>query len=175
MLPKKEITERQPRTKSPEEALSALMRLTARAERCEADALRLMRRWGLSEEDAQRILERLLKERFIDNSRYATLFVREKLNLSGWGEYKIRTALQRKQIAREIIDSTLRALSDRDKMAERLQQQLQRKVRTVKAENDYQRRTKLIRYGLSLGYPYEMVLEAVGGLIAETEPLCDDF
>ena len=36
------------RDKSPEQALSALMRLCARAEKSESDARRLMRDWGLA-------------------------------------------------------------------------------------------------------------------------------
>ena len=36
-----------PRTKTPEQALAALMRLCARAERSEEDARRLMTRWGV--------------------------------------------------------------------------------------------------------------------------------
>ena len=86
------------RTKSPEQALASLMRLCARAEKCESDARRLLRGWGIGEEEASRIVERLIRDRFIDDGRYAAAFVREKLRLSGWGEYKIRAALTRKGI-----------------------------------------------------------------------------
>ena len=95
------------REKTPEEALSALMRLCARAERSQGDARRLLRGWGIREAEAERIVERLVRERFIDDTRYAEAFVREKLRLSGWGAYKIRTALRRKQIAPETIDAAL--------------------------------------------------------------------
>ena len=42
-----------PRTKTPEQALAALMRLCARAEKSEGDARRLMRGWGVAEKDAE--------------------------------------------------------------------------------------------------------------------------
>ena len=58
-----------------------------------------MRGWGVAEKDAEQVLGRLVRDRFIDDSRYAEAFVREKLRLSGWGEYKIRTALQRKGVS----------------------------------------------------------------------------
>ena len=74
-----------PRTKTPEQALAALMRLCARAERSEEDARRLMTRWGVAPADRERVLERLRRDRFIDDARYAEAFVREKINLSGWG------------------------------------------------------------------------------------------
>ena len=161
------------RTKTPDEALAALMRLCARAEKSEADARRLMRGWGLAEQDAEQVLGRLVRDRFIDDSRYAEAFVREKLRLSGWGEYKIRTALQRKGIDRERIDAALRH-TDRPDMGERLRQQLVRKARTLRYTTPYELKTKLIRYGLSLGYDYDAVLETASAMVKETDT-CDDF
>lgn len=161
------------RTKTPDEALASLMRLCARAEKSEGDARRLMRGWGLAERDAQQVLDRLLHDRFIDDNRYAEAFVREKLRLSGWGEYKIRTALQRKGVRKETIDAAL-SQADRSGMGERLAQQLCRKARTVKYATQYELKTKLIRYGLSLGYDYEAVLDAASAMVRETDR-CDDF
>lgn len=164
---------RKKRTKTPDEALAALMRLCARAEKSEEDARRLMRGWGLAERDGETVLAKLVHDRFIDDSRYAGAFVREKLRLSGWGEYKIRMALQRKRIAGELIDAAL-AEADRSGMGDRLRQQLERKARTTKYETRYELKTKLIRYGLSLGYDYEAVLGAAAALVTDTER-CDEF
>ena len=175
MLPE-EVTPRSPRerkTKTPEQALAALMRLCARAEKSAGDARRLMHGWGVAPTDAEKVLARLVRERFIDDRRYAEAFVREKLRLSGWGEYKLRTALQRKGIARELIDEALGQI-DRSGMADRLTERLARKARTTRAASPYDLKTKLIRYGLSLGYDYETVLGAVAQQLNLTDP-CDEF
>ena len=161
------------RAKTPEQALAALMRLCARAEKSQDDARRLMRGWGLAEREGEQGLARLVRDRFIDDGRYAEAFVRDKLRLSGWGEYKIRTALQRKRIDRALIDAAL-AEADRSGMDERLRRQLERKARTAKYSTQYELKTKLIRYGLSLGYDYETVVEAASGLVTDTET-CDEF
>lgn len=156
------------RAKTPDEALAALMRLCARAEKCSADARRLMHGWGLSAADAERVLARLEADRFIDDGRYAAAFVREKLRLSGWGAYKIRAALRRKQIDRRTIEEALAealAGSDPDRLAERLDAQLQRKARTTKAAAPHELKAKLIRYGLSLGHDYEAVVAAAGRIV----------
>ena len=164
---------RKKKVKTPEQALAALMRLCARAEKSQEDARRLMRGWGLAERDAEGVLAKLVRDRFIDDARYAGAFVREKLRLSGWGEYKIRTALQRKRIDRALIDAAL-AEADRSGMDERLRRQLERKARTAKYSTQYELKTKLIRYGLSLGYDSETVVEAASGLVTDTET-CDEF
>ena len=164
---------RKKKVKTPEQALAALMRLCARAEKSQEDARRLMRGWGVAEKDAEQVLGRLVRDRFIDDSRYAEAFVREKLRLSGWGEYKIRTALQRKGVSKERIDAAL-SQADRPAMGERLAQQLERKARTVKYTSQYELKTKLIRYGLSLGYDYEAVMDAASAMVRETDT-CNDF
>lgn len=170
---------RERRTKSPEQALAALMRLCARAEKAESDARRLMRGWGLAPADAERIVARLVADRFIDDRRYADAFVREKMRLSGWGAYKIRTALARKEIARETIDEALAAI-DPATQRPRLEEQLRRKMRTLRSKTPYELKTKLIRYGLSLGYPYETVLDAASACVrtettANDDEPCDEF
>ena len=164
---------RKKKFKTPEQALAALMRLCARAEKSQEDARRLMRGWGLAERDAEGVLAKLVRDRFIDDARYAGAFVREKLRLSGWGEYKIRTALQRKRIDRALIDAAL-AEADRPAMGERLCRQLERKARTAKYTTQYELKTKLIRYGLSLGYDYEAVMDAASAMVRETDT-CNDF
>ena len=135
---------RKKKVKTPEQALAALMRLCARAEKSQEDARRLMRGWGLAERGAEGVLAKLVRDRFIDDARYAGAFVREKLRLSGWGGYKIRTALQRKRIDRALIDAAL-AEADRSGMDERLRRQLERKARTAKYTTQYELKTKLIR------------------------------
>ena len=52
-----------------QQALAALMRLCARAERSEEDARRLMTRWGVAPADREQVLERLRRDRFIDDAR----------------------------------------------------------------------------------------------------------
>lgn len=170
----KSSSPRKPKGKTPEQALAALMRLCARAEKCEHDARRLMHGWGVATADAERVLAQLIRDRFIDDSRYAEAFVREKLRLSGWGEYKIRAALQRKGIARERIDTALFGVEQPD-MAARLAEQLRRKIRTVRSRSPYDLRTKLIRYGISLGYDHETVFASVGEILSASNSSEEEF
>ena len=153
-----------PKSKSAEEALSSLMRLCARAERSSGDAMRLMIRWQVPSEERHKVLQELIAERFIDDRRYAEAFVREKINLSAWGEYKIKAALRNKGISEDVINSVL-AEVDSLHNVERLRERLTRKLRSLKADTPYQLKTKLIRHGLSLGFPTDVVIECVEKLM----------
>jgi len=147
------------RSKTAEQALQSLMRECARSERSSGDALRLMKRWGLSDEDAAKVLARLQSERFIDDSRYAEAFVRDKLNLSGWGAYKIKMALRTKGVSKEIIEEVVAPMLAEMDMTERLEEIMVRRMRTLKYSSSYDAKTKLIRFAASRGYDMEEAIE----------------
>lgn len=148
------------RDKTPEQALASLMRLCAKAERSSGDALRLMRGWGVADADARRVLDRLIADRFIDDRRYAEAFVREKMNLSGWGRYKISAVLRAKGIPQALVAEAM-AQTDGTDMGERLTEILLRRMRTLKAAAPFDARAKLMRYALSQGYDYETARDCV--------------
>ena len=63
---KKEISE--------QSALQRLAALCSRGEHSSGEILEKMRRWGLSEEAQARIMERLLRDRYVDDERFAHAF-----------------------------------------------------------------------------------------------------
>lgn len=143
------------KTKSATEALQSLMRLCARAEKSSGDAMRLMRTWGVPETERQGVLTKLIEQRYIDDSRYAEAYTREKVQLAGWGARKIAMHLRQKGVAADIITTTLAHL-DTDDMESRLEDKLRRKLRSTKAATDYELKGKLLRYALGLGYEYDV-------------------
>lgn len=157
-----------PRTKSPEQALSSLMRTCARAEKCSSDALRSMRRWGLSDADARGVLECLVRERFIDDGRYAAAYVREKMRFSGWGDRKIRAALRAKAIAPKIIDEAMCQMVPEDN-ASRLRDMLQKKAAKTTARDLYDLKGKLVRFAVGRGFDLDDVLDVVEEIIRARE------
>ena len=156
------------RAKTPEQALNALMRLASRSEKSSGDAMRLMRNWDVEPSARAGVLQKLIDNKFIDDRRYAEAFVRYKMRFSGWGAFKLRSALHAKGIAGEIVDEVLRSL-DSDNMTERLRDRLERKMRTVKFASRYDLKSKLMRYGASLGYDFESVADVVDSLISDIE------
>lgn len=168
-IAKHTTTPRAPRTKTPEQALVALMRQCAKAEKCSHDALGSMRRWGLSEEDARGVLERLERERFIDDGRYASAYVREKMRFSGWGARKIAAALRAKRIDAALIEEALGQLTPEDDTS-RLESVLSKKAQTTSYKNLYDLKGKLVRFGLSRGFDLEDVLEVTERVLRAREP-----
>lgn len=153
------------KSKTPEQALAALMRYAAKAERSSGDARRLMMRWEVAEQDQVKILAQLQREKFIDDVRFADAYVRDKIQFAGWGIHKVRGGLKQKGIAPDIISRALEQMCGEGESGERLQSLLERKARSVKGDTPYDRKAKLIRFGLSRGFEYDEVMDAADKII----------
>ena len=160
-----DVTSRERKTKTAEQALNALMRLCSKAEKSSGDALRLMYTWGVPMAERQGVLQKLIELQFIDDARYAEAYTREKSAIAGWGARKIAQHLYQKGVAKEIVERTLATLQGDDQRA-MLEKRLQRKLPSVKATNDYELRGKLLRYALGLGYDYDMVTSVIDNVVS---------
>ena len=151
---KKPITE--------QEALQKLSALCARAEHSSGEMLEKMRRWQLSEDARERVLDRLIDEKFVDDERFARLFVREKIRFDRWGRRKIEQALYQKGVASDISRLVLDEVDDEAYIAE-LKKLIATKRRSVKAESDYELRQKLTKYALGRGFDYNVIRQCIDG------------
>ena len=151
---KKPITE--------QEVLQKLSALCARAEHSSGEMLEKMRRWQLSEDARKRVLDRLIDEKFVDDERFARLFVREKIRFDRWGRRKIEQALYQKGVASDISRRVLDEVDDEAYVAE-LKKLIAAKRRSVQAESDYEMRAKLTKYALGRGFGYNVIRQCIDG------------
>lgn len=112
--------------------------------------------------EAAEILEHLMKEKYIDDLRYASAYARDKASISGWGATKIRYMLSAKGISSEVISQALEEI-DSSKAQVRLDKLMENKFKSLK--DDPQCRLKMLRFGLGRGYSYEDVASAVDALL----------
>lgn len=142
--------------KKPMTAETAFLRLSSKcalAELCTHDAKRLMTRWELEPQLQAEVIARLIKEKFIDEDRYAHAFVRDKFRYNHWGASRIRMELLRREIDGSTVEDALAEISEDDNLSE-LRRLIEQKRKTVKAESDYELRGKLIRFAMSRGFSY---------------------
>lgn len=144
--------------------LNSLQAACARREYCSYDILqKASRKLPDDPSSVEGILESLVSEGYVDDSRYASAFAREKAGITGWGPVKIRFALAAKRIPKADIDSAISELDD-DKSGARLDRLLQAKARTLKGDPQF--KLKLLKFALSRGYEYDAVKDKVDDLQA---------
>lgn len=146
--------------KTEQEAYLALAALCAQAEHCQWEMTEKMRRWELSDEAQARIMERLVKERYIDDERYAHAFVKDKVHYNKWGRRKVEQALWQKHIDNDIRQRILDEIDDEDYLSV-LRPLLQQKRKSTKAQSDYELNQKLIHFALSRGYTYDIIRQCL--------------
>ena len=145
---------------SPEQVLDKMAKYCAYQERCVKDVTDKLKSFDLSQKDKDEILSYLLDNRFVNDERFAKCFVKGKIHQSGWGLNKIRFHLMQKGIAKELIDAALQG-TDEDSYRQRLIEVLASKAKTVKAENDFEKKRKLAAYALQRGFEASLVWEVL--------------
>lgn len=113
-------------------------------------------------EAAEGIVSKLIEERYVDDSRYAMAFARDKASIAGWGEVKIRHMLLAKGVPMDIINEALEEI-DEGKAAARLEKLLEVKSRSLR--DDPQKKLKLLRFALGRGYSYDDVKSVIDRLL----------
>lgn len=148
----KEITE--------QEAYLRLTALCAQAEHCQHEMLEKMKKWELADEAQARVMERLIKERYVDDERYARAFVMDKIRYNKWGRRKVEQALWMKRIDKGIQERVLSEVDDEEYVSA-LRPLLKQKQRSAKAASDYELRQKLIRFALSRGFGFDIIRQCI--------------
>jgi regulatory protein len=142
-------------------ALSRAMALCSKKEYC-CDEIRLkLDAWGIKFPDSEKIINTLIREKFIDEVRYANAFTRDKFRYNKWGKIKIGSQLRFKKIPQDIIKDSLDAL-DYDAYTKLLKDLLDNQKKRVRAKNEYDLRAKLLRYALSKGFESSIIYEMLG-------------
>ncbi|MGN1245695.1 MAG: regulatory protein RecX [Muribaculaceae bacterium] len=150
---------------SPEKALYKAATLCSRSEQCAADIRTKLTAWGVMPSDADAIIQRLERENYLNEERYARAFVRDKFRFGGWGKIKIAYALRLKRIDEAVIGEALEEISD-DDYREALLDALRSKLRSVKGREPMQQRAALYRFAASRGYDSDLISRAVSTLLS---------
>lgn len=149
---KKEMTE--------QEAYLQLAALCAQAEHCEQEMRDKMKRWEIDEMAQNRIIQRLVEERYVDNERYARAFVKDKIRYNKWGRRKVQQALWMKRIDNDIQQRILDEIDDKEYL-DVLRPLLKQKRKSIKAESDYALNQKLVRFALSRGFTFDIIRQCI--------------
>ena len=137
-----------------EQIISKLTAVCARAEHCKDDMLRRMQRWQVDEATQREVISYLVKEKYIDEERYARFFINDKIKYNRWGRRKVEQALYFKHIPREVYEPLLDDVANED-FESVLLPLLQNKEKNLKYANDYEKRMKLLRFAMQRGFSYE--------------------
>lgn len=168
-----------PKPITEQQALLKLTTLCTQAEHCSQEMLDKMKKWQLSEEAIARNMEFLSQKKFVDDERFARIFINDKIKYNKWGRRKVEQALWMKHIPKDISDPIFEEIEDELYM-ETLLPLMKSKYKTIQAKNDYERSMKLIRFAMGRGFSLDLIRKCIDqmGIDAEEEdmePQEEDF
>mgnify|MGYP006344988193 FL=1 len=141
--------------------------ICSRREYCRSDIMKkALKALDGDRDKAEKVVETLVKEKFIDDLRYSSAFARDKASLAGWGETKIRYMLSSRGIPKEVITLALEEI-DGDKAADKLERLMANKFKSLK--DDPQCRMKMLRFALGRGYDYEEASSVLDKLVRQQD------
>ena len=111
-------------------------------------------------EDIERILKHLIKEGYIDESRYARALVHDKVRFAKWGRNKIAQALRQKRIPADIADAALESI-DEDEYMSALKEITASRYRAVRGATEYERKLKTMKTVCGRGYEPQLVRQVL--------------
>lgn len=137
-------------------ALKRAAALCSKQEQCSSHIREKLKTWNVSDDDAEKIIELLKKEKFLDDQRYATFYVRDKFRFNGWGKIKMAVMLRQKGIPDVIVDEALNQI-DQERYFQLCRKLISDKSATLKETNLFKRKGKLFRFAAQRGFESDLI------------------
>lgn len=152
----------------------ALERLQMQCCRCEYSTGQIRKKlslWDLRErrngksgflpQEMDEVVEALVKGKFVDDSRFAGAYVRDKARFAKWGpakiEYNLKMLGVEPQVIKMAIDENVDLFG-----SDALEDMLFKKWKSLKdGDNLQSKKSKLVRFALGRGYRYEQIMEII--------------
>ena len=142
-----------------EVALSRMAAFCSLSEHCESEVRERLQKAAVSVDDADRIIDYLYEEKYLDVGRYCRAFSRDRLRFAHWGRIQIQQALRQKGLPDRDIRQALDELPE-DEYRSILRSTLQQKLRSLpEGEDDFTCRGKLLRFATGRGFTMDEILD----------------
>jgi regulatory protein len=149
-----------------DDALAKLQKYCTYQDRCHSEVEQKL--WDLGiydEEDRGNIIVELIQEDFLNELRYAESFTRGKFRIKKWGKTKIINELKAKKVSQHCIKKAIASEIPYEEYQNTLEFLLEKKNNTIRDDDNYKRKQKLLRHGIGKGFETEMVKKTIENLL----------
>lgn len=150
---------------TPEKALNRIAGMCSKKEYCSKTIQDKLQSWEIPPQEIARIMQFLTQHQFIDDRRYARIYVEDKFRFNHWGKQKITQMLRQKGIPGEIIAEALQTIDHSD-YDDQCLEILQQKLKTLPTDDIYKTKAKLVRFALGRGFGYDTINRCLAQLNA---------
>lgn len=146
------------------EATEKMKSYCAYQERCHKEVKDKLRSLRMIEAASDLIINTLIQENFLNETRYATSFARGKFRIKKWGRNRIKLELKRRDIGVYNINMAMKEISDVDYL-NTFYELAHKKADSLTETDLWKKRKKLSDYLLYRGWESHLVYEAINDII----------
>lgn len=103
------------------------------------------------------VVGKLIKLGYLDDDKFAKAFIKDKLNFTSMGDYKIKMELQRLGVSYDIIEDNI-SLIDENLLEEKIRKYIEKDIRTNKKYSGTILKKKIYNHLVSSGYSKDKVI-----------------
>jgi regulatory protein len=146
-----------PQRLTPNQALPKIKQYCAYQERSHSEVRDKLYSFGISKNDIDEIISKLIEENYLNEERFAVHFAGGKFRIKQWGKVKIKYQLKQKQVSDYCIKKALAAIDAAD-YKKTMYKLADAKIETLKSEkNIFIKKRKLQDHLIQKGYELDLV------------------
>ena len=115
---------------------------------------------GITEDEIEEIISKLITENFINEERFAKAFAGGKFRMKKWGRIKIKHELSLRGLSDYCIRKGMEEIEEED-YSKVLTGLMTKKFNEEKESNIYKKRNKIAQYLIRKGYEPELIWEEI--------------
>jgi regulatory protein len=139
-----------------EAILARIRHYCAYQERCSLEVDHKLRQWKVPPGKIKTVLQHMKEEGYIDEERYARIFVRSKFHINKWGHSKIRYELKTRSIPETMIQKAMEEIHEEDYMST-IRELVLKKKSEINPEKNLNIREKIITFVTGKGFEFDLL------------------
>ena len=128
--------------------------------RCKSEIVKYIDKHNIGEKEKQKILSKLERLGFINDRKYCTAFINDKIHLSKYGLKKIELLLKEKNIDNYIIKEELDRV-DFKELNLNLESKIYKEINKNRKYSNYEIKNRILNKFLKEGYDKEKIIELI--------------
>lgn len=109
--------------------------------------------------EVEELIAVLIENNFINEERFAQMYILGKFRMKHWGRMKIRQGLKLKGVPAKMIEKVLSTVISEDDYLDTLRGLLERKNLQITEKNGLKRKQLLVRYAQGKGFETELIFD----------------
>ncbi len=144
----------------PAQIFDRISRYCAYQERCTREVEQKLTDWKVPREKIGQVMKKLKEERFIDDERFARLFVRGKFRINKWGRLRLQYELKGRGLSEKLIREALLEISETD-YHKTIRELILKKKSEINPGKSLNIREKIITFVTGKGFEFDLTLNII--------------